>query len=210
MIGQLTGILLETQPQQVLIDTHGLGYEVQISSFTLDALPDVGSQISLLIHSVIREDAHTLYGFSNKIERSLFRALIKVNGVGPKLALSILSSMLPEDFIGCVRSNDSQRLVKLPGIGKKTAERLVIEMQDALKDEIQISGDCFKVSGIKPFKKPSNSSVFQEVTNVLIALGYKSHEFSPILSDLRDMVDSKPEEIVKTALQKLGRMRVSA
>ena len=132
MIGRLSGVLLEKQAPDLLIDVNGVGYEVQapLSSF-LD-IGQVGSNITLLTHFVVREDAKLLYGFSDKMQRTMFRTLIKVSGVGPKLALGILSSMDADTFARCIQNHEVTALTKLPGVGKKTAERLIVEMQDRL------------------------------------------------------------------------------
>ncbi len=137
MIGQIRGIILEKQPPQLLVDVHGVGYEIDAPMSTFYQLPDVGQEVSLFTHFVVREDAHHLYGFYTRDERHLFRTLLKVNGVGPRLALTILSSTAPDEFVRCVLNNDTASLVRLPGIGKKTAERLVIEMRDKLSDWCQ-------------------------------------------------------------------------
>src|SRR5689334_16526495 len=128
MIAQIRGIILEKSPPQLLIEVHGMGYEIDVPMNTFYQLPEVGQEISLFTHFVVREDAHHLYGFYTRKERQLFRSLLKVNGVGPKLALTILSSITPEEYVRFVLANDTASLVRLPGVGKKTAERLVIEM----------------------------------------------------------------------------------
>src|SRR5580700_5495650 len=134
MIGQIRGTILEKQPPQLIIDVQGVGYEIDAPMSTFYQLPDAGKQVSLFTHLIVREDAHHLYGFFTRDERLLFKTLLKVNGVGPRLALTILSSASTHEFIRCVLNNDTASLVRLPGIGKKTAERLVIEMRDKLKD----------------------------------------------------------------------------
>ncbi len=134
MIGQVHGILLEKQPPQLVVNVNGLGYEIDAPMSTFYQLPDVGLAVKLFTHFVVREDAQQLYGFYTREERSLFRTLLKVNGVGPRMALTILSSVSPDEFVRCVLDNDTASLVRLPGIGKKTAERLVIEMRDKLSD----------------------------------------------------------------------------
>src|SRR3990167_15427 len=132
MIGFVQGKLIEKQPPYLLIDVNGIGYELQASMNTFYKLPDLGAGIKLLTHLIVREDAHLLYGFMDHRERELFRTLIKVNGIGPKLALTILSSMAPDDFVQCISANDAASLVRMPGVGKKTAERLIVEMRDRL------------------------------------------------------------------------------
>ncbi|WP_301003951.1 Holliday junction branch migration protein RuvA [Arsukibacterium sp.] len=134
MIGRLQGVLLEKQAPDILLDVAGVGYEVQLPLTSFYQLPEPGSQATIYTHFVVREDAQLLYGFITSTERSLFRQLIKANGVGPKLALTILSGMTAQQFVHCVLHDEITTLVKLPGVGKKTAERLVIEMRDRLKD----------------------------------------------------------------------------
>ncbi|HSB97665.1 MAG TPA: Holliday junction branch migration protein RuvA, partial [Spongiibacteraceae bacterium] len=134
MIGRIRGKLLEKQAPELLVDVNGVGYEIQAPMTTIYQLPALGETVELFTHLVVREDAHLLFGFASLRDRALFRALIKVNGVGPKLALTILSGMDAQDFVRCVRDNDGAGLVRLPGVGKKTAERLLIEMRDRLRD----------------------------------------------------------------------------
>ncbi|SFD73669.1 Holliday junction branch migration protein RuvA [Pseudoalteromonas denitrificans] len=134
MIGRLSGILLEKQPPEILLDVSGVGYEVQLPMTSFYNLPAEGETATVYTHFVVREDAQLLYGFNNKTERALFRELLKANGVGPKLGLAILSGMSAEQFVRCVQNEDASTLVKIPGVGKKTAERLVLEMKDRLKD----------------------------------------------------------------------------
>ena len=134
MIGFLRGLIVDKQPPLLLIDAGGIGYEIHAPMSTFYQLPDLQQVVTLLTQLIIREDAHTLYGFYQREERDLFRALIKVNGVGPKLALSILSGITTREFIQCVQNNDVSRLVHIPGIGKKTAERLVMETRDGLRN----------------------------------------------------------------------------
>src|SRR5579872_3731939 len=134
MIGQVFGTLLEKQAPTVVLKVQDIGYEIDVSMTTFYRLPEPGQALTLFTHLVVREDAHHLYGFFTREERSLFRALLKVNGVGPRLALTILSSIEPEEFVRSVLNQETAKLVCLPGIGKKTAERLIIEMRDKLKD----------------------------------------------------------------------------
>ncbi|WP_105190763.1 Holliday junction branch migration protein RuvA [Pseudoalteromonas sp. T1lg48] len=134
MIGRIRGQLVEKQPPEVLVDVAGVGYEISLPMSCFYALPECGEDVTLFTHFVVREDAQLLFGFNTKSERALFRELLKANGVGPKLGLGILSGMSAEQFIQCVHHGDASTLVKLPGVGKKTAERLVLEMKDRLKD----------------------------------------------------------------------------
>ena len=136
MIGKLTGSLLEKNPPQVLVDCHGVGYEVQVPMSTFYNLPALGEPVSLLTHFIVREDAQLLYGFATAQERQTFRELIKVSGIGPRMALSLLSGMTIEDLVQAIALQEVGRLVKVPGIGKKTAERLLLELKGKLGDAV--------------------------------------------------------------------------
>lgn len=194
MIGQLRGIILEKQPPLLLLDVNGVGYEIDAPMSTFYRLPDVGQHIILHTHLIVREDAHHLYGFSDKEERALFRTLLKVNGVGPRLALTILSSMDTQEFVRCIAHNDTANLVRLPGVGKKTAERLVIEMRDKLshwQDKAPV--DSNTSSG-------SRNLIIQDAVAALIALGYKPQEASRAVSRVDDGALSS-EDIIRRSLQ---------
>ena len=177
MIGRLKGELIEKQPPQLVIDVQGVGYEVEASMNTFYRLPELGSTLTLFTHFVVREDAQLLYGFYDKEERSLFRTLIKANGVGPKLAITILSGISTSEFVRCVNDGDTASLVKLPGVGKKTAERLIVEMKDKLKDlQVKDFGE-FQLSGggdpdlAEPVMPATDHRA--EAESALVALGYK-------------------------------------
>ncbi len=172
MIGRIKGILLEKTPPDILIEVSGVGYEVQVPMNTFYQLPEVNETVVLYTHFVVREDAQLLYGFCNQKERALFRALIKINGVGPKLGLTILSGIEAADFVRVVRNNDVTSLVSLPGIGKKTAERLVIEMRDKL-DDWQSENDGGSGEGMQ---SPALGNAIAEAESALVALGYKPKE----------------------------------
>ncbi len=191
MIGRLRGILLEKQPPELLIETSGVAYEVQASMQTFYQLPLINQEIILYTHLIIREDAHQLYGFYNKQERILFRALLKVNGVGPKLALTILSSSSPDEFVRCVNQGDTASLVRFPGVGKKTAERLVIEMRDRVSDDF-----------ILPSSSNPINSAHQDAMSALIALGYKPQEASRALQNIVSENQSS-EELIRLALKRI-------
>ncbi|MGS0729636.1 Holliday junction branch migration protein RuvA, partial [Shewanella sp. 0m-11] len=139
MIGRIRGLLIEKQAPEVLVDVSGVGYEIQMPLTSFFELPELGQEAVIYTHFIVREDAQLLYGFVSKQERSLFRLLIKANGVGPKLALTILSGMTAGEFVVCVERDDIATLVKLPGVGKKTAERLLVEMRDKLKSLMEAS-----------------------------------------------------------------------
>lgn len=185
MIGRLRGILLEKQPPHLLIDVNGVGYEIQASMTTFYQLPEINQTVNLYTHFVVREDAQLLFGFYTQQERVLFRALLKVNGVGPKLALTILSGVSPEEFTRCVNNNDSASLVRLPGVGKKTAERLIIEMRDQNFDFVI-----------------TTQSSEQDAVNALIALGYKPHEATRALQGI-EIAQQSSEELIRFALKRI-------
>ena len=197
MIGRLRGTLLEKQPPELLIDVQGVGYEVQAPMTTFYELPATGSEVILHTHLVVREDAHTLYGFSQLSDRALFRALIKVNGVGARMALAILSGMDSNAFVRCVQHKDTAALVRLPGVGRKTAERLVVEMADRLGDW-QPAGPS-AVSGARaPLEVRSNP--VEEAVGALVALGYKPPEASRMVRAV-EAGELPAEEIIRLALQ---------
>ncbi|MCP4701559.1 MAG: Holliday junction branch migration protein RuvA [Gammaproteobacteria bacterium] len=170
MIGRLRGILAEKQAPWLLMDVQGVGYEVEAPMSTFYKLPDIGKEVSLFIHLTIREDAHLLYGFHSEPERKLFRALLKVNGVGPKMALGILSGIESDAFVCCIQGGDTAQLTRIPGVGKKTAERLIVEMRDRLTEW----------GGAAPGgeKKLEITSAADDAVSALIALGYKPQEAS--------------------------------
>ncbi|MGR8920453.1 MAG: Holliday junction branch migration protein RuvA, partial [Gammaproteobacteria bacterium] len=130
MIGRISGVLIEKKPPQLVVDCNGVGYELEAPMTTIWALPELNERVSLYTHLAVRDDAHLLYGFTSEAERGLFRTLLRVNGVGTKMALVILSGMDAGEFAACVQAGDAARLTALPGVGKKTAERLIVEMRD--------------------------------------------------------------------------------
>jgi Holliday junction DNA helicase RuvA len=194
MIGRLQGTILEKQPPLVLIDVQGVGYELEASMTTFYNLPECGENITLHTHMVVREDAQLLYGFHSLAERLMFRSLIKISGVGPKLALTILSGMSAEDFSRCILEEDSKALTKLPGVGKKTAERLVIELKDRLEKD-----DSIKLPGVLT-KVERQASPVNDAVSALISLGYKAQQASQMIRAL-DVDDKSTEEIIRAALQ---------
>ncbi|OSN01474.1 MULTISPECIES: Holliday junction branch migration protein RuvA [Lonsdalea] len=202
MIGRLRGIVLEKQPPQVLIEANGVGYEVHMPMTCFYELPGAGQETIIFTHFVVREDAQLLFGFNNKQERSLFRELIKVNGVGPKLALAILSGMSAQQFVSAVERQEIGALVKLPGVGKKTAERLVVEMKDRFKG---LNGDLFNSASdltLPPVTDAAASSadIEAEAESALVALGYKPQEAGRMISKV-----AKPgadcETLIRDALR---------
>lgn len=187
MIGRLRGIILEKQPPQVLIEVNGVGYEVHMPMTCFYELPDLNQEAVIFTQFVVREDAQLLFGFNNKQERALFRELIKTNGVGPKLALAILSGMSAQQFVSAVEREEIATLIKLPGVGKKTAERLVVEMKDRFKG---MSGDLFNPAAIDvPLSRSASTTVSEEdpeseAASALVALGYKPQEASRMVSKI--------------------------
>ncbi len=197
MIGFLRGVLREKQPPGLMIEVQGVGYEVEAPMTTFYDLPAVGETLTLFTHLAIREDAHTLYGFSKPSDRKLFRALIKVNGVGAKLALTILSGMDASLFAHCVQAGDTASLVRLPGVGKKTAERLVVEMRDRLTDwEVPAGG----VAGSTSSSGPDVANPVEEAVSALVALGYKPQEASRMVRAIHGG-ELSTEQIIRAALQ---------
>jgi holliday junction DNA helicase RuvA len=192
MIGALTGLLAEKAPPKLLIDVGGVGYEVEAPMSTFYALPPTGGRVRLLIHQVVREDALLLYGFGSEAERALFRNLLKVSGVGPRIALAILSGVSIEVFAQLVHGQDVA--TKIPGVGRKTAERLLVEMRDRLQEPLAPIGDLDVPQG----------SAKAEALNALLALGYKPAEASRLITAAGDGTQST-EEIIRRALQSAGR-----
>jgi Holliday junction DNA helicase RuvA len=194
VIGFLRGLLAAKQPPSLLLDVKGVGYEVDAPMSTFYKLPELGEEVMLYTHLAVREDAHSLYGFISEAERALFRTLIKVNGVGAKLALAILSGLSVEEFHRCVELQDASRLVRLPGVGKKTAERLLIELRDRLPDlpTVALPGAGKRVA---PAATPAEDAV-----SALIALGFKPNEANALVKAVPAEGKSS-EEIIRLALQ---------
>ena len=197
MIVKLAGKLLDKQAPCALIDVNGVGYEINVSLMTFVDLPSLGSDVEMHTHLVVREDSHTLYGFLTVHERSLFKALIKVNGVGPKMALGMLSGMTVDEFARAILNRDVSSLVKLPGVGKKTAERLVIEMKDSI-DGVGLSGASENTI--------TKSDIRLEAESGLLSLGYKTQDITKILNNLDYKNASSSEDIIKMALQSIAKL----
>lgn len=197
MIGRLTGKLVAKAPPQLLIDVGGVGYECEAPMSTFYKLPELGATISLLTHLTVREDAHLLYAFGSAAERQLFRDLIKISGVGPKIALAILSGVSVTDFWAIVREAQITRLTKVPGVGKKTAERLVVELRD--RAGVIGDGGVVSVGGIT-----GPSSPLQEARAALESLGYKPAE-AQRLADGVAGEDLSAEQIIREALKRAVR-----
>ncbi len=197
MIGRLRGVLAEKQPPLLLVDVQGVGYEVEAPMSTFYQLPAVGETVTLHTHLVVRDDAHLLFGFASENERAMFRSLIKVNGVGAKLALTLLSGISASDFARCVRDNDTATLVRLPGVGKKTAERLVVEMRDRLADW---QGDEEPHLANATLSGVSANDVERDAISALVGLGYKAQEASRLVSNI-DSEGLGSEELIRAALK---------
>lgn len=195
MIGSLRGILASKSPPQLLLEVGGVGYEIEAPMSTFYVLPAVGQELRLLAHLVVREDAHVLYGFATDDERRLFRSLLKVTGVGPKMALSILSGVSVDAFASCVSSNDVASLTRIPGVGRKTAERLVIEMRDRVTAPGALPGVPPELAG---------GGAEAEAFAALVALGYKPAESSRLVK-LAGGAGLATEELIRRALQAAAR-----
>jgi len=196
MIGFIRGRLVEKKAPLLLVDVGGVGYEIEVPVSTLYELPEVGQEVALKTHLLVREDAHTLFGFASESERSLFRNLLKISGVGARLALAILSGTSVDGFIRCVEEDDTASLIKIPGVGKKTAERLVMEMRDRLRDIGHIPGTG--KSG------PASSEPADEAFGALVALGYKPAEVTRMIANV-DSADMDTEELIRQVLKQAAR-----
>ena len=197
MIGRLRGILADKRAPYLMIEVQGVGYDLEASLSTFEKLPELGAEVTLFTHLAVREDAHNLYGFFNISERALFRDLIKVSGIGAKLALLILSGMSVEAFSRCVREGDSAALIRLPGIGKKTAERLMIEMRDRIGALDLGSGP--EISGVRGMA-PVASNPREDAISALVSLGYKLTDASRMVNAVYSE-DLASDEIIRRALQ---------
>lgn len=195
MIGRLQGEIIEKQPPHLLLDVNGVGYELEAPMSTFYELPDSGASVMLYTHLLVRDDAHILYAFKHVQDRSLFRNLLKVNGVGAKMALAILSGMDVHAFTDCIHNGDADALIRLPGVGRKTAERLILDMRDRLD----------KNSASDHSNNSANDSVRQQspiedAVSALISLGYKPNDASRMVSKV-DTQDQNSEEIIRSALK---------
>lgn len=193
MIGRLAGILLEKQPPQVLLEVAGVGYEVDVPMSSFYNLPACGERVSLYTHFVVREDAQQLYGFLTRREREAFRALIRISGVGPKLALAVLSGLAVEDLVQCVVMQDAGRLTRVPGIGRKTAERLLLELKGKLADALPTDAGG----------APGAAGVAADALHALLALGYSDREAVAAIKQLPEGLSL--EESIRQALKLLAK-----
>jgi Holliday junction DNA helicase RuvA len=202
MIGRIRGTLAAKQPPDILVEVGGVGYELQVPMTTLFQLPALGEEVSLVTHFVVREDAQLLYGFIDERDRSLFRQLIRVSGVGPKLGLTILSGMDSASFARCVQRDDISSLVALPGVGKKTAERLLVEMRDKLKDWFsQPDAGASALAGGAAL--PPITDIVSDAEGALVALGYKPQEASRAVSAVNEDSVQSSEELIRRALKSM-------
>jgi holliday junction DNA helicase RuvA len=196
MISRLRGLLIDKRPPLVVIDCHGVGYEVEVPMTTAWSLPELNAEVTLLTHLVVRDDAHLLFGFATEAERKLFRDLIKVSGIGAKVALAILSGIESDEFVRCVHENNIARLTALPGIGKKTAERLVIEMRDRVAHWTPTSAQA-------PHQPATSTDAVSDAISGLIALGYKPPEASRFVLEL-ETKGKTSEAIIREVLKSLA------
>ena len=203
MIGRIRGNLVHKQPPDILVEVGGVGYELQVPLTTLFQLPELGTEVSLVTHFVVREDAQLLYGFIDEQDRSLFRHLIKVSGVGPKLALTILSGMDSSSFVRCVQRDDISSLVALPGVGKKTAERLLVDMRDKLSDWLVSTGKADVGSASDATVQPETDFV-ADAEGALIALGYKPQQASRMVAAVNDDSVASSEELIRRSLKSMA------
>ena len=204
MIGHIRGTLLARQAPEILLEVGGIGYEVQVPMTTLYQLPELGETVTLLTHFVVREDAQQLFGFADAADRRLFRELIKVSGVGPRLALTLLSGMDAADFARCLQRDDVAALVALPGVGRKTAERLLVEMRDKAGDwldELSPGADDMQplqdIAAIQPDQRA-------EAEQALVALGFKLTEAAKLIASADAPPDASSEDLIRLALKIAG------
>lgn len=202
MIGRLRGTLAEKQPPHLILDVNGLGYELEVPMTTLYRLPSVGEPLTLHTHLVVREDAQLLYGFYGKRERDFFRELIRLNGVGPKLALALMSSLEVDELVRCVQSQDTSALTKVPGVGKKTAERLLVELKDRFKAWETVPA-MFALVPNQPGGPDLPASVVtaeSDAISALVSLGYKPQEASKAITSIKEKGLSS-EDLIRRALK---------
>jgi Holliday junction DNA helicase RuvA len=197
MIGYLSGRLLQKQPPFLVVDVNGVGYELEAPMSTFYELPVEQQDVSLFVHLVVREDAQLLFGFSDQEQRELFRNLLRINGVGPRVALAILSTFNTGEFIACIHHEDADTLTRVPGIGKKTAERMIIDMRDRIDSMGAVS---VVPAGPRDLEVADNP--LQDAIGALIALGYKSAEASKAVNAVREQSE-KRDDLIRNALQHL-------
>ena len=194
MIGQVSGTLVHKQPPQLMVDVRGIAYELEAPMTAFYNLPEVGASVSLYTHLAIRDDAHLLFGFTDRRQRDLFRILLKTSGVGPRVALAILSGLTADDLVACISAGDVAQLMRVPGIGRKTAERLVIELRDRL-DNIGDSGSDLSGAGLTPQ---------QDAISALVALGYRAAEAGRVVRSVDTDGGPTVESLIREALKSLS------
>lgn len=199
MIGFLTGNLMQKLPPFLLLDVNGVGYELEAPMSTFYNLPAEQQPVSLYVHLVVREDAQLLYGFSDQDQRELFRSLLKINGVGPRVGLAILSTLSATEFVNCIRNEDAALLTRVPGIGKKTAERMILDMRDRIST-LALAGN----TGSGPVPLVTEDNPVQDAIGALVALGYKAAEASRAVDAIKDQSE-KRDDLIRNALQFLSR-----
>lgn len=199
MIGRLRGTLLEKQPPELVLDVGGVGYELEAPLSTFYDLPAVGETATVYTHLIVREDAHLLYGFARESERRLFRVLLRVSGVGAKMALAVLSAMGADDFARSIESDDVTALTKVPGIGRKTAQRLIVEMRDRLDDDLRGVLPAATETAADGAPAPGGASVGDAIA-ALVALGYRNAEADRMVRSV-DTEGLATEDIIRRALQ---------
>lgn len=197
MIGRLRGTLVRKEPPALMIDVGGVGYEIEAPMTTFYDLPAVGESVTLHTHLIVREDAHLLYGFARESQRRQFRALLKVNGVGPRVALAVLSGLSEDELVRCVSEEDVARLTQVPGIGRKTAERLIVELRDKLTSETAVT------AGVA-ISAPAERDPVSEAVSALIALGYKPPEASRAVRGVPNQQGMSTEELIRHALRAMA------
>lgn len=197
MIATLNGLLTFRSPEYAIVDVGGVGYKVTVSQQSFSKLPAVGEKILLFIHTAVREDDISLYGFASEEEKKIFQKLITVNGIGPKLALTILSGILPDDLVNALHREDLVRLTAIPGIGKKTAERMVLDLKDKLAEFL--SG-----TGLRNLPDNGKRKLFDEALSALLNLGYTRSTAERTLTQVRIPEGSKLENVIRDALRSLS------
>ena len=195
MIGRLRGTLVRKEPPALLVEAGGVGYELEAPMTTFYDLPAAGEPVTLYTHLVVREDAHLLYGFSRESQRRQFRALLKVNGVGPRVALAVLSGLSEAELATCIACEDVARLTQIPGIGRKTAERLIVELRDKMAAEPPLAS--------APTSTPAPADPIGEAVSALVALGYKPNEASRVVRAVPN-TGLSTEEIIRQALKAMA------
>jgi len=204
LIGQLRGKIIAKQAPELVIECGGVGYEVTMPMTSFYSLPELEQEAVIFTHFIVREDAQLLYGFANKVERKLFRLLIKASGIGPKLALAILSGMSAEQFVSCVAHDDVSTIVKIPGVGKKTAERLLIEMRDRIKDwqsePVAMQPDA--IQNVVDFEQTVINDAKGDALNALVSLGYSQSQADKAIKAVFSQ-DKSSEDLIRDALKSM-------